>query len=61
MPRQIGFRGFLEMDDGRFCRTEDILQSPELQRHCVEKRELRKIVKLFEKHNLDPFNLNLVK
>ena len=57
MPRQISFRGILELDDGSFRRTENILQSPELQRRCVEQRELKKIIRLFEKHNLDPANL----
>ena len=57
MPKQISFRGILELDDGSFRRTENILQSPELQRRCVEQRELKKIIRLFEKHNLDPANL----
>jgi hypothetical protein len=57
MPKQIGIRAFLEMDDGAFCATSRILQSPELQKRCIEKRALKRIVRLLEQHNLTPADL----
>ena len=54
-PRQISFRQLLEMDDGSFCMTENLLQSPERRKHCIEKRELKKIIRALAKHNLVEF------
>ena len=56
--RQISFRGFLEMDDGNFYTTEAILASPDLQKRCIEQRELKKIIRLLEKHGIEPSDLD---
>jgi hypothetical protein len=58
MPKQVSVRGFLEMDDGSFCCTKNVLRSPELQKRCIEQRELKKIIRLLEKHNIKPSDLN---
>jgi len=57
MPEQLSFRGYLEIDNGNFCCTEKILESPELQKRCIEQRELKKIMRKLEKHNPTPADL----
>lgn len=59
MPKQqtVAIRAFLEMDDGTFCTAEKVLQSPELQKRCIEQRELKKIMRLLERYNLKPAEL----
>jgi len=61
MTKSLSIRAFLEMDDGAFCSIEHLLKSPEHQKHCVEKRELKKILRLLEKNNLNPSNLRVEK
>jgi hypothetical protein len=48
----LEFRAFLELKDGRFSPTEEILLSPALQEQCKEKAVLRRIQANLRKRGL---------
>jgi hypothetical protein len=55
-PKRISYRAYLEVrnNDGTtsFCATEKILESPDLQKRCLEKKALRAIVNRLRKAGL---------
>jgi hypothetical protein len=50
--RPVSYRALLELDDGSFVHTHDILLAPELQRRCKEKRTLNAIIRRLRKAGL---------
>ena len=56
MRKTLSYRAYLEIEDANgkrwFAATDEILQSHDLQRQCVEKATLRRIINRLQKHLL---------
>ena len=56
MRKTLSYRTYLEIEDANgkrcFAATNEILQSHNLQRQCIEKAELRRIINRLQKHLL---------
>ena len=59
-PPFIPARLKVQTEDGiEFIETSRVLREPELQDHCLEKRELRRIIKILEKSGVLPLQPTL--